>query len=102
MRATMSEQNQALDNRFKGNLACRTCMERIGWVHEQCNPLQARAPVWLLHWSGHLPRRSRLVLRSLRTPVSPLTDRSHAKKFEFTHRRIPSALLTQRALCVGL
>src|SRR5262249_49340763 len=24
------------------NLACRSCMERIGWVHEQCNHLQAR------------------------------------------------------------
>ena len=45
-----------LRNRFKGNLACRRCMEKIGWVHEQCNPLQASAPVWLLHWRGHLPR----------------------------------------------
>jgi MFS family permease len=45
-----------LRNRFKGNLACRSCMEKIGWVHEQCNPLQASAPVWLLHWRGHLPR----------------------------------------------
>jgi hypothetical protein len=43
-----------LRNRFKCNLACRSCMEKIGWVHEQCNPLQASAPVWLL-WRGHLP-----------------------------------------------
>src|SRR5450631_3588999 len=42
-----------LRNRFKGNLACHSCMEKFGWGHEQCNPQQASAPVWL---RGHLPR----------------------------------------------
>src|SRR5215470_16461910 len=69
----VSTQIQRLCSCF--HLACRACMVRIGWVHEQCNHLQARhglleelhafgenVETHTKRVAGHVPARSREAL----------------------------------------